>query len=97
MDRIMALRDRAISAGYDDNTGARHTDAFVDIVGHSGWLDELKLPLRTFGVFNLPAMISMAPVGLRALLRGKMPPVLHTMLPNVQNVRRIFRRLGHLG
>ena len=97
MDRIMALRDRAIRAGYDDNTGARHTEVFVDIVGHSGRLDELKLPLRTFGMFNLPAMISMAPVGLRAFLRGKMPPVLHKMLPNVANVRRIFRRLGHRG
>ncbi len=93
MDRIMSLRDRAIRAGYADNTGARHTDAFVDIVGHSGWLDELRLPIRTFGLFNVQGMMSMAPVGLRALMRGKMPPLLHKMLPNVRNVRRIFRRL----
>jgi succinate dehydrogenase / fumarate reductase iron-sulfur subunit len=93
MARIMALRDRAIEAGYSNNTGARHTEAFVDIVAHSGRLDELRLPIRTFGVFNLPALLSLAPVGLRALLRGKMPPVVHRMLPNVQNVRRIFGSL----
>ena len=93
MDRIMALRDKAMRAGYDNKVGARHTDVFTEIVGHSGWLDELRLPIRTFGMFNMPAMMSMAPVGLRALLRGKMPPILHKMLPNVGNVRRIFKRL----
>ena len=93
MDRIMALRDKAMRAGYDNKVGARHTDVFTEIVGHSGWLDELRLPIRTFGMFNMPAMMSMAPVGLRVLLRGKMPPILHKMLPNVGNVRRIFKRL----
>ena len=93
MDRIMALRDKAMRAGFDDTIGARHTDSFIELVGHSGWLDELKLPLKTFGMFNLPGMLSLAPVGLRAAMRGKMPPIVHKMLPNVENVRRIFRRL----
>ena len=93
MDRIMSLRDRAMRAGYDSNIGARHTDAFVEIVGHSGWLDELRLPIKTVGMFNMRAMLNLAPVGLRALMRGKMPPVVHKMLPKVENVRRIFKRL----
>jgi succinate dehydrogenase / fumarate reductase iron-sulfur subunit len=93
MDRIMALRDKAMRAGFDKTTGARHTDAFVELVGHSGWLDELKLPIKTVGMLNLPAMLNFAPVGLRALKKGKMPPIVHKMLPNVENVRRIFRRV----
>ena len=93
MDRIMALRDQAMHAGYDDATGARHTNAFAELVGHSGWLDELRLPIKTVGMFNLPAMLNFAPVGLRALAKGKMPPIVHKMLPNVENVRRIFKRL----
>ena len=93
MDRIMALRDKAMNAGYGDTVGARHTDAFVELVGHSGWLDELRLPIKTVGMFNMPALLNFAPVGLRALLHGKMPPIVHKMLPNVENVRRIFRRL----
>ena len=93
MERIMSLRDRAMAAGYDGKVGARHTDAFIELVGHSGWLDELKLPIKTVGLLNLPGMLNMAPVGLRALLKGKMPPIMHKMLPNVENVRRIFKRL----
>ena len=93
MDRIMALRDKAMRAGYDEMPGARHTDVFTELVGHSGWLDELRLPIKTVGMLNLPGMLNLAPVGLRALSRGKMPPIVHKMLPKVENVRRIFRRL----
>ncbi len=93
MDRIMAMRDRAMNAGFDKEIGARHTDAFVELVSHSGRLDELKLPVKTVGMFNIRAMQSFAPVGLRALVRGKMPPIFHKMVPNVENVRRIFRKL----
>ena len=94
MDRIMALRDKAMLAGYDNMIGARHTDAFTELVGHSGWLDELRLPIKTVGLFNLQAMLGLAPVGLRALLKGKMPPIFHRLLPNVESVRRIFGKLA---
>ena len=93
MDRIMALRDKAMEAGYTNNYGARHTIAFTELVGHSGWLDELRLPIKTVGIFNIPKLLGMAPVGLRALLRGKLPPIFHRPLPGVQNVRRIFKRM----
>jgi succinate dehydrogenase / fumarate reductase iron-sulfur subunit len=93
MDRIMVMRDKAMKEGFNNNIGARHTDAFTELVGHSGWLDELKLPIKTVGMFNLPAMLNFAPVGLRALKKGKMPPIVHKTLPNVQNVRRIFKNV----
>ena len=93
MDRIMSLRDKAMRLGYDNKPGALHTNAFAEILGHSGWLDELRLIMKTVGMFNLPAMLNMAPVGLRALAKGKMPPIVHKMLPNVENVRRIFKKL----
>ncbi len=93
MDRIMALRDRAMEQGYDDNYGARHTEAFAESVSHSGWLNELMLPIKTLGMFNLPAMMSMAPVGLRALLRGKMPPLFHKSVPEVEKVRRLVKKV----
>ena len=95
MDRIMALRDRAIEAGYDKNPGARHAEAFADSVGHSGTLDELKLPIKTAGLMNLPVLLGYAPVALRAASKGKMPPLLHKGLPgdNARKVRRIFRKV----
>ncbi len=94
MDRIMAMRDKAMELGYTNNYGARHTDAFTELVSHSGWLDEKLLPLKTVGLFNLPALMNFAPVGLRALKKGKMPPIIHKALPNVQNVKNIFKKLN---
>ncbi len=91
MDRIMSLRDRAMERGYDKTYGARHTDAFEESVTHSGRLDELRLPIKTFGFFNLPALMNMAPVGLRALLRGKMPPIFHRSVPGVKKVRQLVK------
>ena len=55
MDRIMALRDQAISAGLTNSNGARHAEAFGELVGHSGRLDELRLPVKTVGMTNVPA------------------------------------------
>ena len=93
MERIMGLRDRAIVAGFSNNNGARHTESFSDIVKHSGRLDELRLPLKTFGMFNFPALIGLLPVGLRALRRGKLPPIIHKAIPGAEKVRRIFEKL----
>ena len=93
MDRIMGLRDMAIEAGFSDNNGARHTEAFTHSIKHSGRLDELKLPLRTYGVFNVSAMIGLSMVGLRAFLRGKTPPILHKSIPGAKNVRRLFEKV----
>ena len=92
MGRIMALRDRAMEAGYDNTYGARHARAFADSVGHTGWLDELRLPISTFGLFNVKEMLKLLPVGIRAQLRGKRPPVFHRSIPGAENVRRIFER-----
>jgi len=93
MDRIMVLRDKAIEAGFNNNNGARHTEAFNESIKHSGRLDELRLPLKTFGMFNFPALLGLLPVGLRALRRGKMPPIIHKAIPGAKKVRRIFEKL----
>jgi succinate dehydrogenase / fumarate reductase iron-sulfur subunit len=94
MDRIMALREQAISLGLGDNNGARHAEAFTESVAHSGRLDELRLPVKTVGMFNLPALLSFLPVGLRAMTHGKLPPLVHKSVENVQNVRRLFSKVS---
>jgi len=93
MDRIMALRDQAISAGFDKTYGARHAQAFSDSVEHSGWLDELRIVPNTVGITNLPALINMAPEALRALTHGKLPPIIHKKIENADRVRDLFRKL----
>ena len=55
--------------------------------------DELRLPLKTFGMFNFPALMGLVPVGLRALRRGKMPPIFHKAIPGAEKIRRIFEKV----
>jgi succinate dehydrogenase / fumarate reductase iron-sulfur subunit len=94
MDRIMALREQAISLDLSNNNGARHAQAFTESVAHSGRLNELRLPVKTVGMFNLPALISFLPIGLRAMTHGKLPPLIHKSVENVQNVRRLFSKVS---
>ncbi|MCH8745498.1 MAG: succinate dehydrogenase iron-sulfur subunit [Chloroflexi bacterium] len=93
MDRIMALRDQAMEAGFDNNNGARHADAFTESVGHSGRLDELKLPVKSVGITNIPALVGFLPVGWRALTHGKLPPLVHKNVEDVDTIRRLFKKL----
>ena len=82
-----------MEAGYNDTYGARHAKAFSESVGHSGWLDELRLPIKTFGITNVKQLLKLVPVGIRAQLLGKRPPIFHRSIPGVEKVRRIFQRL----
>ena len=93
MDRIMVLRDKAIEAGYTNTYGARHAQAFAESVEHSGWLDELRLPIKTFGITNLKEMFKLLPVGLRSLRAGKLPPIFHRSIPGARDVQRIYHRV----
>ena len=93
MERIMTLRERTIEAGYQNTYGARHTLAFEKLVEHSGWLDELRLVPMTVGFFNIPKLIGMLPVAIRAGYNRKVPPMFHKALPGVKNVRRLFKKV----
>ena len=93
MDRIMVLRDKAMEAGYTKTYGARHANAFAESVGRTGWLDELRLPIKTFGLFNIKKMLGLLPIGIRSQLVGKRPPIFHKSIPGAENIRRIFERV----
>ena len=93
MDRIMALRDQAIAAGFDNTIGARHAEAFSESVEHSGRLDELRLVPKSVGLTNVSALMGMAPVAIQALTHGKMPPIIHKKIDGADNVRKIFEKV----
>ncbi len=93
MARIMALRDEALKAGYTNTYGARHAEAFAASVEHSGWLDELQLPIKTFGITNFKELLKLVPVGLRSIRAGKLPPLFHKKIPGVADVQRIFAKI----
>ncbi|MCH2320464.1 MAG: succinate dehydrogenase iron-sulfur subunit [SAR202 cluster bacterium] len=93
MGRIMSLREKVIDAGHTETYGARHAEAFTRMVRHSGRVDELQLPIQTFGMFNVKEMIKLIPVGVRSQLAGKRPPIMHQKNPGMSNVRCIFNRV----
>ncbi|MDE2765642.1 MAG: succinate dehydrogenase iron-sulfur subunit [Chloroflexota bacterium] len=97
MDRIMELREAIQRAGLPSTIGSRHVDSFARSVARSGWLDETLLAVESWGKFNVPKLMASAPVGIRALVRGKLPKggPLHHKRPGAKNVERIFRRLEH--
>ena len=82
-----------MEAGHTGSYGARHTTVFTEMVEHSGRVDELRLPLKTKGMFNVPEMLKLVPVGLRAQLSGKRPPIIHGKNPEQEKVRRIFEKV----
>jgi len=94
MDRIMELRESVMESGAPSTAGSRHVQSFAKSVARSGWLDETMLAVDSWGKRNVPKLLSEAPLGIRALRRGKfpMPAFLHHKRPGHKNVRRIFER-----
>jgi succinate dehydrogenase / fumarate reductase iron-sulfur subunit len=94
--RIEEIRVRALADGHHGNSGARHVLGFRESVGKRGRLDENYLPLRSAGFFNVPALLSLLPVGLRMLRRRKNPPLRPHSIEKVDEVKRIFGRFEEL-
>jgi hypothetical protein len=38
-------------------------------------------------------MLKLVPVGLRAMMARKMPPLVHKSIPGVENVQRVFEKV----
>ncbi|MBI3743831.1 MAG: succinate dehydrogenase/fumarate reductase iron-sulfur subunit [Chloroflexi bacterium] len=95
MERIVDIRRTAMEAGYRDNNGARHSDSFARSVKESGWLDELRIVPESFGLDDIGPQVQMIPTALRAIVKRKMPPVIHHKRPGHEHVKRIFKELEH--
>ncbi|MGH7254780.1 MAG: succinate dehydrogenase/fumarate reductase iron-sulfur subunit [Nitrospirales bacterium] len=92
MEAIIRLRRAALESGLTSSGGARHITGFVDLVLREGRLNEAWMPLKIVG-FNLPRLWHVAPLGLRMLLRGKIPNPLAPPIPGIQQIRAIFSAL----
>ncbi len=88
MERILELRRRAMEAGFTDNNGSRHSQAFVETIAASGRLDETRVAMRSLHGFD--EMLEWAGVGAKSLLRGKVP-LRHKPIPGALRVKEIFR------
>ena len=94
MDRIMRLRAIGMDKQVPSSCGSRHAEVFADLIHQKGALDEPMLAIRTFGLGNLPKLMSFIPTMLRALIRGKVPKtgLLHHAIPGIRNIQRLFQK-----
>lgn len=92
--RIKELMEAGLREGVHNNIGARHALSFVKSVKHSGRLNESKIPIESIGYFNIKGILDLIPVGLRMLLKMKIPPIIHKPIDDAKDVRRIFEEFG---
>ncbi len=91
--RIKEIMTVALEQGVHNNNGARHALSFTKSIKHSGRLNENMIPVESMGYFNFKGLIELIPIGLRMLLKRKIPPIIHKSIDDVQDVKRIFKEL----
>ena len=89
-DRIKEVMTVALEERVTNNIGARHAISFTKSIKSSGRLNENTLPVESVGYFNVKGLFDLLPVGLRMLFKGKIPPILHKSIDDVDDVKRIF-------
>jgi len=91
----MSLRAKGMEARVPATCGSRHAEVFTDIIKHKGVLDEPMLAVRTFGLKHVGRLLSMIPMAMHSLLKGKLPlsGPLHRAIPGIQQIQRLFKRV----
>jgi succinate dehydrogenase / fumarate reductase iron-sulfur subunit len=89
MEQIIRLRRAAIERGLTATGGARHVLGFTSLIARFGRLNEALMPLKVVGP-NIKRLLHILPLGLRMLLKGKVPNPLHPAIEGVEHVRRIL-------
>ncbi len=90
MEAIIRLRRATLQRDLPSTGGARHIEGFVQIIERQGRLNEALMPLKVVG-FEPRRLVSVMPLGLRMLLRGKVPNPFGHSISGIQAVRAIFR------
>ena len=91
--RIKEIMAVALEQGVHNNNGARHALSFSKSIKSSGRLNENMIPVESMGYFNFKGLIDLIPIGLRMLLKLKIPPIIHKSIEDVEDVKRIFKEL----
>jgi succinate dehydrogenase / fumarate reductase iron-sulfur subunit len=93
MEAIIRLRRAAIERGLTNTGGARHVIGFRDLIATYGRLNEALMPLKVIGL-NFRHLLNVLPLGLRMLMKGKVPSPLHPRIKGVEHICAILERSG---
>ncbi|MBE9118929.1 succinate dehydrogenase/fumarate reductase iron-sulfur subunit [Lusitaniella coriacea LEGE 07157] len=76
MDRIGEIKQQLLQEkDAGENRSIRHRKVLVELVKEGGWIDERKFGVMVVGNYlrDLKGLLSLAPLGLRMLAKGKFP------------------------
>lgn len=91
MEAIVRLRRASLDRHLPSTAGARHVVGFAELIESEGRLNEAIMPLKVVGRDPL-GLLHVAPLGLRMLLKGKVPNPFAPRIPGLDHVRGLFRR-----
>ncbi|MBI4220286.1 MAG: succinate dehydrogenase iron-sulfur subunit [Chloroflexi bacterium] len=93
MDRIMKMRDLAMRHGYNNTAGARHTASFAKSVKSAGLLNETMLAVESTGLLNIPGQLAQVPIGIKTLMKGKLPNPMGHKIAARKRIRKVFEKV----
>ncbi len=99
MDQIGKIKQEILDRKDDqDSRQIRHRKVLINLVKQGGWIDERKFGLEVVGnsFRDIKGLISLGPLGLRMLVRGKFPlgfessmgaSQVRSLIESVQNIK----------
>lgn len=91
MEAIIRLRRASLERGMTATDGARHILGFTDLVERQGRLNEAIMPLKVVG-FAPRGLLHLLPLGIKMLLKGKVPNPFGHALPGLSHLQALIRR-----
>jgi succinate dehydrogenase / fumarate reductase iron-sulfur subunit len=92
MEAIVRLRRASLERGLTKAGGARHILGFTDLIEQQGRLNEAIMPLKVVG-FAPRALLHILPLGIKMLLKGKVPNPFGHALPGLSHIRALIQRV----
>lgn len=80
MDQIGKIKGEILDRKNEQaSRSIRHRKVLIDLVKEGGWIDERKFGLQVVGNYlkDIKGLVSLGPLGLRMLMRGKFPLDFH--------------------
>ncbi|HSL02688.1 MAG TPA: succinate dehydrogenase iron-sulfur subunit [Nitrospiraceae bacterium] len=92
MEAIIRLRRASLERGLTKAGGARHILGFTDLIEQQGRLNEAIMPLKVVG-FSPRGLLHILPLGIKMLLKGKIPNPFGHALPGLSLIQALIQRV----
>ncbi len=98
LEQITKIKQEILSRKQaSDSRTIRHRKVLIDLVKAGGWIDERQFGLQVVGNYfkDLTGLLSLAPLGLRMIIKGKFPLSFESSV-GTQQVRSLIESIQQL-